>query len=32
MLGMDLPSDESTPLAAARAIKICLSKYGGSLS
>jgi len=32
MLGMDQPSDESTPRSAARAIKVWLTKYGGSLS
>jgi hypothetical protein len=32
MLGMDQPSDESTPRSAARAIKIWLTEYGGSLS
>jgi hypothetical protein len=32
MLGMGQPSDESTPRSAARAIKIWLTEYGGSLS
>lgn len=32
LLGMDKALDESTPRSAARAIKIWLSEYGGSLS